>query len=177
MTSFSRSFAEKLKEIEARAKAAGSNMTQVCKTTGVARATYERWNHRAPQTVTKVDELMAEVERLEQKQQAEAVPQGNELKGRIYLAGPMTGLPDWNFPAFHAAAARLRSEGYHVENPAENSAPPCNSWEGYMRTAIAQLVTCDMIALLPGSENSRGATIEKQLAYDLGMTIIFLPSY
>ena len=67
MTSFSDAFAEKLKEIERRAKAAGSNMTQVCKTTGVARATYERWGHRAPQTVAKVDELMAEVERLEQQ--------------------------------------------------------------------------------------------------------------
>ncbi len=66
MTSFSHAFAEKLKEIERRAKAAGSNMTQVCKATGVARATYERWGHRAPQTVAKVDELMAEVERLEQ---------------------------------------------------------------------------------------------------------------
>lgn len=67
MNSFSQAFAEKLKEIERRAKAAGSNMTQVCKKTGVARATYERWNHRAPQTVAKVDELMAEVERLEQE--------------------------------------------------------------------------------------------------------------
>ena len=41
---------------------------------------------------------------------------------RIYLAGPMTGLPEFNYPAFHAEAARLRQLGYHVENPAENSA-------------------------------------------------------
>ncbi|TGA83618.1 DUF4406 domain-containing protein, partial [Pseudomonas aeruginosa] len=27
---------------------------------------------------------------------------------RIYLAGPMTGLPEHNFPTFHAEAARLR---------------------------------------------------------------------
>lgn len=39
---------------------------------------------------------------------------------RIYLAGPMTGLPEHNFPAFHAEAARLRGLGYHVENPAEH---------------------------------------------------------
>ena len=65
MTTFSSAFTEKLKEIERRAKAVGSNMTQVCKTTGVARATYERWHHRPPQTVAKVDELEREVERLE----------------------------------------------------------------------------------------------------------------
>jgi len=27
---------------------------------------------------------------------------------RIYLSGPMTGIADYNFPAFNAAAARLR---------------------------------------------------------------------
>lgn len=43
---------------------------------------------------------------------------------RIYIAGPMTGLPDNNYPAFHEAAARLRKRCWHVENPAENPAPP-----------------------------------------------------
>ena len=27
---------------------------------------------------------------------------------RIYIAGPMTGMPEHNFPAFHAAAERFR---------------------------------------------------------------------
>lgn len=38
---------------------------------------------------------------------------------RIYISGPMTGLPDFNFPAFHDAAARLRERGHEVANPAE----------------------------------------------------------
>lgn len=88
---------------------------------------------------------------------------------KLYLAGPMSGLPDFNFPAFHAEAARLRALGYEVCNPAENPEPPGGSWEGYMRLAIAQLVTCDTIALLPGWEHSRGAGIEKKLAHELGM--------
>ena len=64
-TTFSAEFDARLAAIEARAKACGSNITQVCKTTGIARATYERWRHRAPQTVAKVDELEAEVARME----------------------------------------------------------------------------------------------------------------
>jgi hypothetical protein len=91
---------------------------------------------------------------------------------RIYLAGPMSNLPDLNYPAFHAEAARLRALGYHVENPAENPEPPCKSWEGYMRLALAQLITCDTIALLPGWRASRGACIESQLAVDLGMRAV-----
>lgn len=62
---FSQDFSSRLKSIEARAKAAGSNMTQVCKHTGIARATVERWAARPPQTITKVDELEAYVASLE----------------------------------------------------------------------------------------------------------------
>ena len=39
---------------------------------------------------------------------------------RIYLAGPMTGLPDHNFPAFRAAAEGLQQAGWEVVNPADN---------------------------------------------------------
>jgi hypothetical protein len=64
-TTFSQEHARRLAALETRAKAVGSNITQVCKATGIARATYERWVQRAPQTVKKLDELEAEVARLE----------------------------------------------------------------------------------------------------------------
>ena len=40
---------------------------------------------------------------------------------RLYLSGPMTGVPDNNRPAFDAAAKRLREQGHFVINPAELS--------------------------------------------------------
>lgn len=89
---------------------------------------------------------------------------------RVYLAGPMTGLQEMNYPAFHAEAARLRALGLRVENPAENPEQP--SWRDYMRKAIAQLVTCEVIALLPGWENSRGAVMEQDIAQNLGMRCV-----
>ena len=88
---------------------------------------------------------------------------------RIYLAGPMSGLPDLNYPAFNAKAAELRAQGHHVENPAENPVPACGSWQGYMRMAVAQLVTCEVIFLLPGWEKSKGARVERDLARRLGI--------
>ena len=57
---------------------------------------------------------------------------------RIYIAGPCTGYPDLNFPAFHAAAARLRAAGHHVENPAEINADPSAEWLDCMRADIAR---------------------------------------
>ena len=64
---------------------------------------------------------------------------GGDCMTRIYIAGPMSGLPDLNYPAFHAMAERLRAKGLHVESPAENDPPACESWLGYMRLAVAQL--------------------------------------
>lgn len=90
---------------------------------------------------------------------------------RVYIAGPMTGLPEYNYPAFNARAAQLRALGYYVENPAENPEPPCNSWKGYMRQALAQLVTCDVVDLLPGWEKSKCARIEHRLARYLEMEV------
>lgn len=83
----------------------------------------------------------------------------------------MSGLPDFNYPAFYAAAAKLRAMGYAVENPAENPEPPAgpDQWREFMRMGITQLVRCDAIVMLPGWEYSRGAKIEHALAGSLGL--------
>lgn len=91
---------------------------------------------------------------------------------RVYVAGPMTGIQDLNFPAFHAEASRLRGLGYEVVNPAEISPDLSADWGACMRADIAQLVTCHAIFLLPGWENSRGATLEHHIAEALGMMVM-----
>lgn len=91
---------------------------------------------------------------------------------KIYIAGPMSGLPALNYPAFHAKAIELRAAGHHVENPAENPEPHCGSWLGYMRMALVQIARCDAVVMLPGWKKSRGARIEHQLASSLGLEVI-----
>lgn len=91
----------------------------------------------------------------------------------VYVSGPMTGLPEYNYPAFHAAADALRAAGFGVENPAENEAPPCGSWAGYMRRAIHQVARSHALYMLEGWEASRGARLEVHIALELGLLIDF----
>lgn len=95
---------------------------------------------------------------------------------RIYVAGPMSGLPEFNYPAFHEAAARLRAKGWHVENPAENPAPHGDAscqWTAYMRMGLSQVTTCHAIYLLPGWQKSKGASLEYMVVQQLGLQIHF----
>ena len=91
---------------------------------------------------------------------------------RVYLSGPMTGIADFNYPAFNAEEKRIRALGYIVENPAVNMIYRGSPWEAFMRDGIKRLMDCDILALLPGWERSRGANIERNLAITLGMHVV-----
>lgn len=99
---------------------------------------------------------------------------------RLYIAGPMTGIKNLNFPAFHAEAARLRALGFDVVNPAEiNNEDPTAKfatyedqqahWRKCMRADITELMKCDGIVMLDGWTASKGATLEHHNAYHIGM--------
>ncbi len=92
--------------------------------------------------------------------------------GAIYIAGPMTGIPEFNYPMFNAVAKDLRDKGIEVRNPAENDAGSTGKpWEFYMRLALRSLLECDAVVLLPGWRGSRGARIEESIAHALGMKV------
>ena len=94
------------------------------------------------------------------------------MSKRFYISGPMSGLPQCNFPAFHAAAARLRDQGYTVVNPAEFGEESGKTWEQYMRQDIKALCDCDTIYLLPGWHESKGAQLELHIAHRIGMQLV-----
>lgn len=115
---------------------------------------------------------------------------------KIYLAGPMRGIPEFNFPAFHAAAANLRVWGHFVFSPAEKdnerhgtdisagnatgSEEEAAAKHGFnLREALDVdlawiCAEAEAIALLPGWENSKGAKAEKAAAEALGLKVIYV---
>lgn len=100
--------------------------------------------------------------------ESEPVRLADSRRGRVYVAGPMTGLPDLNFPAFNAEAARLRAEGLTVINPAEHGIVEGAEWADYLRHDLAGLVSCERIHLLPGWSKSKGANLEVLVSLVLG---------
>lgn len=97
---------------------------------------------------------------------------------RIYLAGPMTGYPDWNRAAFAEKTAELRAQGHTVFSPAEVDINPAPG--GFLsddlRKAFYQdmrfiCLEADKIVLLPGWEKSMGARAEHATAVVLGLDI------
>ena len=90
----------------------------------------------------------------------------------IYISGPMTGLPEFNYPAFHEAAQRLRNAGYTVFNPAEKTTPVSAPWAQHMREDIRALMDCHGVATLSGWTASKGARLELSIARPLGFTVL-----
>lgn len=90
---------------------------------------------------------------------------------KLYLSGPMSGIPDHNFPAFFREARALEAAGYEVVNPAEINVDQSASWEACLKADIKQLVDCDGVAVMEGWTRSRGATLECYIAEKLNLPV------
>jgi hypothetical protein len=114
---------------------------------------------------------------------------------KLYLAGPMRGIAEFNFPAFMKAAEELREQGHDVFNPAERDKKEHGDFEkgnekgdeavaAQQGFSLREALAADMeyiakyaegIALLPGWTHSSGAKAERALADALRLEIIYLP--
>lgn len=109
----------------------------------------------------------------------------------IYIAGPMSGIPQFNYPAFDEAAAYLRERGYTVLCPSEMDAPAVReaalaspegnftefyeqlegtghrkeTWGDFLSRDVKRVADeIDSVCLLSGWEESRGARLEAYVA-------------
>lgn len=90
----------------------------------------------------------------------------------VYLAGPMRGLPDNNYPAFDEAAVELRALGLEVVNPTELFDGNLELTRAqYMRGSLRALLDCTTIAMLPGWPTSSGAVLEITVARALDLEL------
>lgn len=79
---------------------------------------------------------------------------------KVYIAGPITGHPDYR-EKFAAAEGAIRQRGFEPVNPALNKA---DSYKGYIDKGLEQLKDCDVIYMLRGWQMSTGARLERQYA-------------
>jgi len=93
------------------------------------------------------------------------------MKMKAYITGPMTGMPELNFPAFNEASLLLRSWGHVVVNPAELNPDPTTPWQECMRADIRALCDCTHIIMLDGWTGSKGAKLELYVAEQLGLKV------
>lgn len=102
----------------------------------------------------------------------------------IYIAGPMTGYPEFNYPAFHAMGDILIAQGYiplsgahthFCSDPAHSKIRPphpdhLRPYEDYLRYAISELTYANGIIFLDNAHQSRGAQLERRIAAALSLT-------
>jgi Domain of unknown function (DUF4406) len=102
---------------------------------------------------------------------------------KLYLAGKMSGIPQFNFPAFDDAATKLRASGYEIVSPAEIDDPETrakalashdgagdgsmdgNTWGDFLARDVKIIADeVDGIVFLPNWTESRGARLEAFVA-------------
>ena len=112
---------------------------------------------------------------------------------KIYIAGPMRGIPFYNFPAFDKAAIWLMVRGYKPLSPADidrkhgfdaMEMPVLSDWDTIpdslclntivRRDVLAIIDEADGYCTLKGWEKSKGARAEVALCQWLGLKEIVL---
>lgn len=102
----------------------------------------------------------------------------------IYIAGPMTGYDEFNYPAFHAMGDILIDNGYvplsgahthFCSDPRKSKVKPphpdhTRPYEDYLRYAISELMYADGIIFLDNADQSPGAQLERRIAAALRLT-------
>lgn len=102
---------------------------------------------------------------------------------REYIAGPMRGYEQWNFPAFDAARDARLEKGIQVISPAdldrargiteETTDFSPGDFEVAMRIDTYAVLSCTGIFMLKGWSESTGAKYELMLAQQLGLVVTF----
>lgn len=92
----------------------------------------------------------------------------------VYISGKITGLTEEEFTKnFEAAEMHLKSQGHQTMNPVTLCAeiPKDSSWEEYMALCVRGLMNCKEIYMLRNWSDSKGARVERAIAFELGLPV------
>lgn len=101
------------------------------------------------------------------------------MRKTFYLAGPMTGLPNFNYDGFERAKMMLEDHMLEIKSPHEAFAHESEEVRArrskafYMAHSVNLLMTCNAIILLPGWSKSEGARTELGLALSCGYSVYY----
>lgn len=97
-------------------------------------------------------------------------------KHKIYLSGKITGMENEAHYVFQNAEENLQKlyPDSEIINPMKLNHNHNKKWESYMKVCIIELCQSDMIVMLPNWQDSKGATLELDLATQLNIYIEFL---
>ena len=97
---------------------------------------------------------------------------------KVYIAGPMRGHDDCNYPEFYKAEEHLESKNiYQVVNPArmddDSGLGQLSDYKTALKRDIDEIFEVDSMYMLRGWEKSEGAIVEHSLAVYLGLYILY----
>jgi hypothetical protein len=96
-----------------------------------------------------------------------------------YLAGPMSGIPEFNYPAFAEHAKYIREQlKYEVISPAEQGFgsfnPGTTGYEEVLNDCVKLVSLADMLFVMEGWTKSNGARAEVMCAAVYNMPIHYI---
>lgn len=111
---------------------------------------------------------------------------------RVFISGPISGLPDLNRDAFDLEERLLREAGFATFNPHSLPSPSEEEleewtavlgprrateklWQYYMKLCVSEIPRCDTMRMLPHWQNSKGSVWEHKIAMMLGLEVTYCP--
>jgi hypothetical protein len=114
----------------------------------------------------------------------------NDTRLRVYISGPISGLPEANYSEFADAAHLVQSAGCdpvipHDVTPKHEGAcvpdgrrePSGHTYACHLRADVLAMLSCDAVVMLPGWEPSHGARIEHTVAAACGLPIHYIGEF
>lgn len=100
---------------------------------------------------------------------------------RVYIAGPITGIQNFNHKAFYSSGVELWHLGFLPVNPHNICRHILRSdfttdeqhWQACLKADMPHIISAHYMLMLDGWQQSRGACFERQIALTLGIPVFY----